>query len=89
MKTGSINRRWFKNQIEKGIVLVKCNGKYTDDYAYDNAYNFFKDSEWSKATSEKFNDWYIKAMHLYGDKLGTFHGSFAQCQYWEFKVIAQ
>jgi hypothetical protein len=86
MKNERINRRWFKNQLEKGNILVKCNGKYTDDYAFDNAFNFFINDEWTKATAQKFCDWYIKCMHLYGDKSGIISGSFASCEYWSFKL---
>ena len=37
MKT--IRRNWLKKQIELGKVEAKCNYKFTDDYAFDNAYN--------------------------------------------------
>lgn len=87
MKATRINRRWFKGQLAKENILVQCKGRYTDDYAFDNAYNFFIDNEWSKATTDKFNDWYIKCMHLYGSKTEGFSGSFASCEYWEFKVL--
>ncbi len=72
MKNDRINRRCFKNQLEKGNILVKCNGKYTDDYPFDNAYNFLINDEWTKASAQKFCDWYIKCMHLMVISLESF-----------------
>lgn len=46
MKT--IRRDWLKRQIEKGNIEAKCNHKFTDDYAFDNAYNFGK-TDWMPA----------------------------------------
>lgn len=34
------NRGKLKKEIIKGEWLVKCNGIYTDDYAYDNSVNY-------------------------------------------------
>jgi hypothetical protein len=38
--TGTYNRGKLKREIIAGKWLVKCNGRYTDDYAYDVAYNY-------------------------------------------------
>jgi hypothetical protein len=46
MKT--INRGWLKRQVAAGKVEAKCNYRYSDDYAYDNASNFGR-TEWMKA----------------------------------------
>jgi hypothetical protein len=51
--TTTINKTWFKNQLKKGNLLVKCTGKYTDDYAYDNATNFSTKKEFTKKKLKK------------------------------------
>ena len=49
--TNTVNRGWLKRRILEGKVLAKCNGVYTDDYAFDAAYNFQK-TGWLKAKIE-------------------------------------
>jgi len=83
---GTINRTWFKNQMRKGNLLVKCTGKYSDDYAFDAAYNFMKDDTFEDCKTDYFNDWYMSRIHIYGNKAGIINVSFASCQYYEFKV---
>ena len=46
--TKTIKRNWLKKQIEAGNMEAKCNYVLTDDYAFDNAYNFRK-TEWLPA----------------------------------------
>ena len=46
MKT--IKRNWLKKQIAIGNCEAKCNGRYTDDYQFDNAENFGK-TDWLPA----------------------------------------
>lgn len=84
MKT--INRTWFKNQLRKGNLLVKCKGKYTDDYAFDAASNFFVDSEYSEASPDLFDDWYLSVISIYGEKESVIHVCFANCEYYDFKI---
>jgi len=48
MASKTVRRDWIKRQIEKGIVEVKCNYKYTDDYAFDAAVKFQK-TDWMPA----------------------------------------
>ncbi len=60
------NRGHLKRLISKGLIEVKCKYHYTDDYAYDSAYNFGK-TDWMPAVlnndnkfdenSISFNDW--------------------------------
>ena len=85
-KEGTINRLWFKNQMRKGNFLVKCNGKYTDDYAWDNDNKFFEDKDFKECKPDLLNDWYISCCHIYGTKTGIIKVSFAMCEWWEFKV---
>ena len=41
-KRKTVRRDWLKKMVEAGKVEAKCNHVYTDDYAFDNAYNFGK-----------------------------------------------
>ena len=38
----TVNRGWLKKQIAAGKMLIKCDYKMTDDYAFDAATNFGK-----------------------------------------------
>lgn len=87
--SNTINKTWFKNRLRKGQLLVKCTGKYTDDYAYDAATNYSTEKEFKPATPDMFDDWYIRASHIYGDKAGEIKLTFAMCQYYEFKLADQ
>jgi hypothetical protein len=49
--SNTVNRGWLMRRILEGKVLAKCNGVYTDDYAFDAAYNFQK-TGWLKAKIE-------------------------------------
>lgn len=40
--THTVNRGWLLRRILEGKVIAKCDGVYTDDYAFDAAYNFQK-----------------------------------------------
>ena len=84
--TTTINKTWFKNQLKKGNLLVKCTGKYTDDYAYDNATNFSREEEFTKADANMFTEWYLGVLKIWGDKQGIIHAAFANCEYYTFKV---
>jgi hypothetical protein len=84
--TTTINKTWFKNQLKKGNLLVKCTGKYTDDYAYDNATNFSREELFAKAEANMFSDWYLSVLKVWGDKQGIIHAAFANCEYYTFKV---
>lgn len=53
--SNTIRRDWLKRQILKGNVMVKCKGVYTDDYAFDAAYNYQK-TDWMKAAIKP--DWW-------------------------------
>ena len=61
MKT--VNRGWLKKQIEKGIVLARCDYHYTDDYAWDYANNAGKQENYlpcrMKGDNEKNKDGFI------------------------------
>ena len=81
-----INKTWFKNQLKKGKLLVKCDGKYSDDYAFDNSINFKKDKEFKKADPNMFDDWYLSILHVWGEKEGEISASFANCEYYTFKI---
>ena len=82
----SINRTWFRNQLRKENLLVKCTGKYSDDYAYDNETNFSREKDFKKAGKDMFEDWYIDRVRIYGDKEGEISVVFASCEYYTFKV---
>lgn len=82
----TINRTWFKNRLKKGELLVKCKGRYTDDYVYDAAYNFFEDKNFKPASPDLFKDWYLDRINIYGDKNGIINVSFASCEFYEFKL---
>lgn len=84
MKT--INRAWFKNQLRKGNLQVKCTGKYSDDYAFDNSVNFFTDKEFKDATIDLFDDWYLSVIRIWGEKTGLINVNFANCEYYTFKL---
>ena len=86
MKTSKINRTWFKNRMKKGELLVKCGAKYTDDYAFDNAYNFFKEDNFKECPPDFFRDWYLSKINIWGDKDGIIDVSFASCEFYEFKL---
>jgi len=45
------HRGHLRNLIKKGLIEAKCNYRYTDDYAYDNATNFGK-TDWKPAYLE-------------------------------------
>lgn len=83
----TINRTWFKNQMRKGNLIVKCTGKYSDDYAFDAAYNFQKDEHFDVADKNYFDDWYLTKVRIYGDKQGEISVCFASCEYYTFKAI--
>lgn len=85
-KTTTINKLWFKNRLKNNELLVKCNLKLTDDYAFDNAYNFFKEDNFREIEKDEFKDWYINRSHIYGNKKGIINMSFANCEYYEFKL---
>ncbi|MCB9423184.1 MAG: hypothetical protein H6667_25525 [Ardenticatenaceae bacterium] len=53
--SNTVNRGWLKRRILEGKVLAKCDGVYTDDYAFDAAYNFQK-TGWLKARIEDDNN---------------------------------
>lgn len=82
----TINRIWFKNQLRKGNLLVKCKGKYTDDYAYDNHTKFSRDTDFKVAKEDLFDDWYLSEIKIWGDKEGEISVSFAFCEFYTFKV---
>lgn len=84
--TTTINKTWFKNQLRKGNLLVKCTGKYTDDYAFDNSTNFSREKEFKKADVNMFDDWYLSVLKVWGNKQGEISACFANCEYYTFKV---
>lgn len=49
--TNTVNRGWLMRRILEGKVMAKCDGIYTDDYAFDAAYDFQK-TGWLKAKIE-------------------------------------
>ena len=49
--TNTVNRGWLMRRILEGKVMAKCDGSYTDDYAFDAAYNF-RETGWLKAKIE-------------------------------------
>jgi hypothetical protein len=87
--TATIHKTWFKNQLKKGNLLVKCTGKYTDDYFFDASTNFSQSKEFTPASPNMFDDWYISCLHIWGDKTGEISVCFASCEYYTFKVKEQ
>lgn len=49
----TINRGWLKRQVAKGLVEARCEGHYTDDYAWDAANNFGRTEEFLPAEIEE------------------------------------
>jgi len=47
-KYGTISRKALAKHVAAGLMEAKCEGHYTDDYAYDNANNFGV-SDWKQA----------------------------------------
>lgn len=80
----TINRTWFKNRLRNGEFLYKCNGKYSDDYAFDAAYDYFQDKEYAPADPDLFDDWYLRKVYISGDKEGFISVSFASCEFYTF-----
>jgi len=71
LKVKTVNRGWLKKQIEKGIVMARCDYHYTDDYAWDYANNCGKQETYipcrMKGDHEKntqgficFSDWDLR-----------------------------
>jgi len=86
MKADKINKTWFKNNLKKGNLLVKCTGQYSDDYYRDYLNNYGKTGEFIEVDLEKFDDWYVKCLTLWGDKNGVINACFASCEWYEFKL---
>lgn len=63
--SNTVNRGWLKKQVELGNVEVRCNYHYTDDYAFDNAYDFGR-TDWMPARikSPKFEE----IVNCYGNR---------------------
>ena len=51
MNYKTLRRDKLKRDIQKGLLEVKCNYRYTDDYAYDAASNYGK-TDWMDAALE-------------------------------------
>ncbi len=49
--TNTVNRGWLKRRILEGKVIAKCDSYFTDDYAFDAAYNYQK-TDWLPARIE-------------------------------------
>lgn len=49
--TNTVNRGWLKRRILEGSVEAKCDGVYTDDYAFDAATDFQR-TGWLRARIE-------------------------------------
>jgi hypothetical protein len=82
----TINRIWFINRLKNGELLYRCDGKYTDDYAYDAAYNFFKTETFEPAPPDLLSEFVLSRAKIWGDKNGEIHFCFASCQYYTFKL---
>ena len=82
----TINKTWIKNRLKKGLFEFIVNGKYTDDYAFDNSINYGKTTEWVVATEKEFDDWFIGSCMIYGDKTGEFNVSFASSENYTFRL---
>ena len=86
LPSATINRTWFKNMMRKGALLVKCDGKYTDDYALDYANDYSVDKFYKDAGTEYFNDWKLSRISIWGNKEGLINVSFASCEHYTFLV---
>ena len=53
----TINRRKLMNDIAKGLYEAKCDYSMTDDYAFDNANNFGRMTEWKSARIKAASVW--------------------------------
>ncbi|MBC7749780.1 MAG: hypothetical protein H7Z76_14615 [Methylotenera sp.] len=61
----TINKKWFKNQLLKGNLLLRCKAKYSDDYGYDASVEFGVENEFSEAKPDKFDEWYVMTARIY------------------------
>lgn len=87
MRNNKINRLWFKNRLKAGELLARCTNKMTDDYAWDHSINYGTEKEFTPATTEKFDDWFIDKSYIWGDKDGVMNFCFASCEFYEFKLV--
>ncbi|WP_456390307.1 hypothetical protein [Hydrogenimonas sp.] len=51
-----LSKRNLRSYLKKGLIEVKKKYRYTDDYAWDAATNFGKETEWSPAYYAKDYD---------------------------------
>ena len=84
----TIKRNWLKKQIELGNIEIKCTGVYTDDYAFDSAYNYQK-SDWKKADIKNYSDqdFKYKSGYAYIDENGLIHWIMLCNHYYECRLI--
>lgn len=80
--TTTINRTWFKNQLRKGNFLYEITGDYSE-YNLD-AGQTGESRGLRAAPKDLFDDWYLSKIHIYGDKNGVIHVSFASSTYYNF-----
>lgn len=86
MASKTVNKLWFKNQLSKGNLLVKCKYKYSDDYAFDSYTHYGTETEFRQATENEFDSWYVGVSRITGDKEGIIDMHFAHCESHEFKL---
>ena len=84
---GTINKKWFKNRLQKNELEFLCKEVLTDDYRFDAANDFQETKTWRKATAEMFNEWYINASFIWGEKNGVINLNFANSEIYEFRLI--
>ena len=84
----TIRRDWLKKQIEKGNIEIKCNGIYTDDYAYDYETNCQR-SDWQLANINNFeaHDFKYETGYAYMHEDGTIRWTMLANHYYECRLI--
>lgn len=61
------NRGWLRRRVQAGVVEAKCDFRFSDDYAYDNAIKFGK-TDWLPARfSTGYGDFIEGQMNLHSD----------------------
>src|SRR3990167_3862053 len=85
----TINRRKLMNDIAKGLYEAKCDYSMTDDYAFDNANNFGRMTEWKSARIKAASVW--EEVTLQNGNIGhrlisdDFKEGFVNFSEWEFR----
>jgi len=87
-KIKTIRRDWLKKQIHVGNIEIRCNGIYTDDYAFDASVDYQR-SDWHKADLSHFNDQSFRYQSggCWQTEDGLIHWNLCANHYYECRLI--